>query len=180
MRPTIIVTGAPPASRIRQELTGADFHDAYEVVLPHRGRSALEIYLSCMAKTPAWIDFLMTIRNRLVALFGLKNLGRLGELGPTSEVSAYRVGDRVGIFSLLSLSDDEAILGDADRHLEVKVSFCKVTGEGRESVVVTTVVHLRNRLGRAYMLIVKPFHRLIVPASLRRAAEEDTDAPRNR
>lgn len=180
MSPAVTTTDAPPSSRIREALPGADFHDAYEIALAHQGRSALEIYLTVAARMPAWVDFLMAARNRAVSLFGLKNLGHLGNLEHAKEVSTYRVGDRIGIFSLLSISDDEVVLGDSDRHLDVKVSFCKLAADNRESIVATTVVHIHNRLGRAYMVLVKPFHRLIVPASLRRAAEGSPTASFNR
>jgi hypothetical protein len=176
----VTAADAPPSSRIRRELQGADFHDAYEIALCHGGRSALDIYLKVAASTPAWVDFLMAARNRIVSLLGLKNLGHLGDLEKAKEASAYRVGDRIGIFSLLSISDDEVVLGDSDHHLDVKVSFCKLVRESRESIVVTTVVHIHNRLGRAYMLLVKPLHRLIVPASLRHAADESPPASLNR
>jgi len=32
-------------------------------------------------------------------------------------------------------------------------------------------VHCHNRLGRLYILVIAPFHRLVVQASLRRAAQ---------
>jgi len=165
----------PPSSRIRRELPGADFFDSYEMPLAHDGRSALDIYLKIVAKTPSWINFLMAIRNRIVAVLGLKNLGHLGGLNPVKESSAYRVGDRVGIFSLLSISDDEIILVDSDKHLDVKVSVCKLVQDDHQSVAVTTVVHIHNLLGRIYMLFVAPVHRLIVPATLVRAADGQPD-----
>jgi Protein of unknown function (DUF2867) len=36
--------------------------------------------------------------------------------------------------------------------------------------VLTTVVHFNNSLGRAYLLVVLPFHRLIVTSLLRNVA----------
>jgi hypothetical protein len=38
------------------------------------------------------------------------------------KLSDYKVGDDVGIFTLLSVSQNEIILGDRDKHLDVKVS----------------------------------------------------------
>lgn len=165
----------PPSSRISRELQGAYFFDAYEMPLAHDGQSALDIYLKIMARTPVWIDFLMTLRNRVVTVLGLKNLGHLGGINHAKKSCEYRVGDRIGIFSLLSISGDEVILGDADKHLDVKVSVCKLTRQEHQSVAITTVVHIHNRLGRIYMLFVAPVHRRIVPASLR-AAERCLDA----
>ncbi len=169
MNPNISAIAVPSFSDISAQLHGADFFDCYEMPLAHAGRSALEIYLGVISRTPAWIDFLMATRNRVVRLFGLKNLGALGELKKTKAASEYQVGDRIGIFSLLSLTDNEIIMGDADKHLEVKVSVCKLVNDGKESIATTTVVHIHNLLGRVYMFFVVPFHKRIVPAILGRA-----------
>lgn len=40
---------------------------------------------------------------------------------------------------------------------------------GRELVVVT-VVHCHNRLGRAYLALIAPFHRVIAQANLEQVA----------
>jgi hypothetical protein len=169
MNPNITVIEVPSSSDISSQLQGADFFDCYEMPLEHAGCSALEIYLDVIKQTPGWVNFLMATRNRVVSLFGLKNLGHLGTLQKTKPASDYRIGDRIGIFTLLSLSYNEIILGDADKHLDVKVSLCKLIQGHHESVAVTTVVHIHNFLGRVYMFFVVPFHKRIVPAVLVRA-----------
>jgi len=161
----------PPATRISSEVVGSDYHDCYLTPLAHGGRSALDIYLKTMARSPRWVEALMALRNRIVGLFGLKNLGHLGSVPPLKAASEYRIGDRVGIFTLLSVTDDEVILGDSDKHLDVKVSLCKVMRDGHEAVAMTTVVHIHNLLGRVYMLFVAPMHRIIAPAVMARGAE---------
>jgi Protein of unknown function (DUF2867) len=157
-----------PNSEIAKHLNGADFADAYEVSIKRPTMTALEIYLSAVAMTPAWIERLMTLRNRIVVVFGLKNLGNLGAIDPTKPASAYRVGDRVGIFVIHSLSDQEAIFADSDKHLDVKISVRKIGDDDHPSVAISTVVHIHNTLGRVYMFFVVPAHRRIVPAMLRR------------
>jgi hypothetical protein len=169
MNPHITAIKVPGSSDISKQLQGADYFDSYEIPLEHAGRSALEIYLGVISKTPAWLNFLMAARNRVVGFFGLKNLGHLGDLQKTKAASDYRIGDRIGIFTLLSNTDNEVIMGDSDKHLDVKVSICKLGHDGKESVASTTVVHIHNLLGRVYMLFVIPFHKLIVPAVLVRA-----------
>ncbi len=164
--PRITPIDVPAASEIAKQLSGADFFDCYEMPIDHAGRSALDIYLGVIGKTPAWIDLLMGIRNRVVLLFGLKNLGGLGSIRQNKPAAAYRVGDRIGIFTLLSNTDNEVIMGDSDKHLDVKVSICKLAHDGKQTVASTTVVHIHNLLGRVYMLFVVPLHRRIVPAML--------------
>ncbi len=174
MRASVTPIAVPSSSDIAKMLDGADFADAYEMALEHEGRSALEIYLRVISKTPTWVNSLMDVRNRIVPLVGLKNLGRLDDGTQFKETSAYRIGDRVGIFTLLSLSDIEVILGDSDKHLDVKVSICKRVNGTHESVAVSTVVHIHNLLGRVYMFFVTPAHKLIVPAVLARARDAST------
>lgn len=161
----------PPESAINTRLAGAYFHDCHAVAVSDTGQSALGHFLTALAQTPSWVNTLMSVRNRMVELVGLKNLGGLGQLDSSKPDSAYRPGDRVGIFTLISNSPDEALLGDSDKHLDVVLSVFKGRRDtdGAVRVAVTTVVHVHNLLGRIYMLPVTPLHKLIAPAVLSRA-----------
>lgn len=156
----------PPGSEIAQRMVGAYFQDSYEFSLDSASPSALQLYLQLVKETPAWVSLLMSLRNRVVGLVGLKNLGHLDDVARNKAASDYRVGQRVGIFSLLYLSEQEIILGDSDKHLNVQVSLYKQ--EHGQSAAISTVVHIHNRLGRLYMMLVTPVHQLIVPAMLKR------------
>lgn len=170
MQHTITAAPVPAGSAISQHLAGAHFHDCFEMPVASDAPCALDFYLGVVRRTPAWVDTLMEARNRAVALVGLKNLGHLGALDTAKTARDYRVGDRIGIFQLLQLSDDEVILGDSDKHLDARVSVCKRSdAAGQHRVAVSTVVHTHNRLGRLYMLCVAPVHKRIVPAMLARA-----------
>lgn len=169
-------TDVPMGSEISKHLAGAHLFDAFEVSTDGSNRSALEIYIDVMAKTPDWINGLMAARNRVVALFGLKNLGHLDDLDTDMKPASYRVGDRVGIFSILFLTEREVILAETDKHLDAKVSLCKTVEGHGNSAVMTTVIHVHNLLGRAYILFVWPLHKLIVPSLLARSARTRRDA----
>ena len=143
MRGKVIPAAVPAGSQAGKRLPGADF------------------------QTPGWVNRLMALRNRVVGLTGLKNLGHLGALRTGKSASEYRVGDRVGMFSLLHLSEDEVLLGDTDKHLDVVLFVCKAP---QGAVSVSTVLHVHNWLGRLYMLPVTPLHKIIVKAMLKRTA----------
>ena len=166
MTTSITKTTVPAASILHAATASASFHDAYRLALPGDGRTALELYLATVARTPRWVERLMALRNRIVSRLGLKDLGQLADFDRDKPAASYRVGDRVGIFSLVHLADDEVILGDSDRHLDVRVSICRI-GDG---VVVSTVVHVHRLLGHVYMAFVAPVHRRIVPATLRQVS----------
>ena len=163
MTTTITETPLPAHSQIAQRTAGADFADCYTFADPQPASSAMETYLAVMGRTPGWMDFLMSVRNQAVRLVGLKHLGRMQVklLAEDSKPAAsYALGDRAGIFSLCYLSAPEVILCDDDKHLRVEVSVCKHRQGGQPVVSVSTVVHNHNALGRAYMAIVGPVHRL--------------------
>lgn len=162
------VTDIPQESEISKYLAGAHLYDAFEVPVDASGRSALQVYIDLMSATPGWVNRLLEARDKLVGIVGLKNLGHLDNIDPSRPVESYRPGDHVGIFSIVSISDREVVLSEVDSHLDAKVSLCK-TREGENGVIVfSTVIHIRNLLGRAYMVFVWPLHKLIVPALLGR------------
>lgn len=168
MKSGISTIEIPVGSEISKHLPGAGFYDSFAARIHSPNRSAMEIYLDFVAQTPDWVNALMTARNRLVALFGIKNLGSLKVVDQAKPASAYRVGDRVGIFSLTHISDDEVILEDIDRHLHVRIAVSKIPNADADQIALSTVVHIRNAFGRVYMLFVAPAHKLIFPAMLSR------------
>ena len=159
-------TEVPAFSALSESLRTAYFYDCYSVELPPDSRSPLELYLSVVSRTPHWIDFLMGVRNKIVALLGLKDMGPLSGIDLQKPASAYRIGDQAGIFKILALHEHEVILGETDKHLDVKISVTKQEKTGRTVASVATVVHVHNLMGRIYMLFVTPAHRIIAPATV--------------
>jgi hypothetical protein len=161
---------APQPSLIQPQLAGAYFHDAWCVQAGDPRLSALGQFLKAVRATPRWVDACMSLRNRVVRRLGLKDLGELAEVPGSRRDEDYRPGDRVGIFTLFQNTPDEVLLGDRDKHLDVVLSVHRAapaTPGGPVLVTVTTVVHVKNWLGRLYMLPVAPMHKLIAPSVLR-------------
>ena len=74
---------------------------------------------------------------------------------------------RFGIFPLISQFPGKVVLGLDDRHLDFRVLVeVRDLGSGRQEVAATTIVKTHNWLGRAYLVIIMPFHRIVVPAML--------------
>lgn len=169
MKPEPRITNPPPRARIRAQLRGAFFCDAWAIPAARPELSPLEQFLRAARAAPAWVESCMRLRNRLVRPFGLKNLGDLAALQPDRSASDYSAGDRVGIFTLFEQHLDEVLLGDRDRHLDVTLSVHQAVGV----VTLTTVVHIHGLLGRLYMLPVAPMHHLIAPAVLRKVGRLD-------
>jgi hypothetical protein len=156
----------PSFSAVRDSLHTAYFYDCYAIEIPPDSRSPLALYLDVVSRTPRWIDFLMKLRNKIVAQLGLKDMGRLSGIDSCKPVQSYGVGDRAGIFKVLELREHEVILGETDKHLDVKLSVTKQEVGACVVVSVSTVVHVHNFTGRLYMFFVKPAHRIIAPVTV--------------
>lgn len=168
MTQPVRATVAPHDSRIAALVPNSDFHDAWCIESPHLKRSALGHFSYALRRTPRWVDACMNLRNRAVALVGLKNLGVLSEVDPHKPIADYQIGERIGIFTLFENHFDEAILGDQDKHLDVFIGIQRrETAENTVLITITTVVKVHNWLGHLYMLPVKPMHRIIAPRVLR-------------
>ena len=169
MKPAPRETTAPSNSLIAALVPGCYFHDAWVVPAGDPSLSALGQFLRAAGQTPRWVSACMSLRNRVVSLFGLKNLGGLQNLPRHKAEADYRPGDRVGIFTLFENTPGEVLLGDRDKHLDVTLSVHLTSDAttGASLITMTTVVRVHNLLGRAYMLPVAPMHRLIAPTVLR-------------
>ena len=64
------------------------------------------------------------------------------------------------------------ILGTDDTHLNFRICVRQEAGR----IHMATWVHRNNWLGRIYLMVVMPFHILIVRDSMRRIARADTPA----
>jgi Protein of unknown function (DUF2867) len=166
---TVTKIDLPPESYLWGWVAPADFRDAFSAPLRHPVLTPVDIYLAAGRATPGWVSGLMALRNRAARLAGLKSVGQLGDAidRPTE---SYRVGDRLGIFTIFAVGDVELLLGIDDTHLDVRVSILKAEHGGRPAYVVSTAVKVHNRLGTLYMLPVSRIHPRVVKAMMRRAA----------
>ena len=64
-------------------------------------------------------------------------------------------------------------MGRDDKHLAVQVSICKQPAApgAAPRVVLSTVVHIHNTLGHAYMAVITPIHRVSARGKVQRLAD---------
>ncbi len=165
--PDVAETRVPSDSALHPTLAAADFHDAYAAPLSDASLTPVEIFLRAIKATPAWVSRLMAIRNSLVRRLGLKDLGAM-DRAAKRPADAYQVGDRLGIFTIFGMSDNELVLGIDDSHLDVRVSVSKAPSDRPTRYVISTVVKTHNWLGHGYMAPIGRIHPFVVRALMRR------------
>ncbi len=148
-----------------------DFADAYEVQLSNLQLDASAAYWAVFGVEPVWVRWLMCLRGHIAVLLGLTHPFDTTKHS-SNVVPVLRLGVRVGAFTVQTVSPNEVIVGDDDKHLNFRISCLKTASGGRTYITISTAVEIHNTLGRIYMFVVKPFHRFIAPFMVQRALSE--------
>lgn len=133
--------------------------------------SSEDMLVAVFCRTPpTWLKLLYMIRNSLVRLF------RVTESGNEKDgdfANAIREGKPHGIFQVQFKSMPETVLLGQDKHLDFYFSLqTDVNPAQKRRMIATTVVRFNNTAGRVYFFFIRPFHRYIVPAMMKKAIRE--------
>jgi hypothetical protein len=142
-------------------LDGAQFADAFRIDVKRGALDARHAAVLMTGRT-RWIKALLRLRNLLAAPFGLKTSGETEK--PRRET--------IGMFPILAEAPDRLVAGFNDKHLDFRlvVDVAGSNSDSSQQITATTLVKTHNLFGRIYLAIILPFHRLIVPAMLRKIA----------
>jgi hypothetical protein len=163
---TVCAVAFPPESALAARLGEASFHDAFETDLVDGTLTPIAIAYAFLRGTPAWAEALLSIRNRMVAPFGVRDIGRLSAVDGAA-ATCLEPGDPLSFFTVHSADEREVVLGIDDTHLNVRIAIVKRSTAGQASYVIASWVRTHNSFGRLYMVPVGPMHKLIVRAGMR-------------
>ena len=148
----VYATQLPTTRLLAHPLPFVDWSDAYAVGIPigERRRDPQEWADAVFRSPPPRITrVLFAARELLVRGVGIERGGR-------------------HVFNTVSRTEHEVLLGADQAHLGFRASvFVEV-----DRVVLSTVVELRNRRGRAYFALVRRLHPIVVRGMLNRAAQK--------
>jgi hypothetical protein len=154
----------PSDSVLAPLYVGADLLDAFAVHLPAGASDDPEVLARvAFEQQAAWIRALTWMRDTVMATAGVKSSRAIGAAATTRGLQV------IGYFPVLSKSAGEMVMGGDDRHLDFRLAvLVRTDAQGGRELVVVTVVHCHNRLGRTYLAVIAPFHRTILRANLER------------
>jgi hypothetical protein len=138
-------------------LSGAQFIDAFSITTAGTGLTARSAAERMLGHSPRWVELLMSLRDTIVAPFGLT----------TGKSARHAPGDKVGMFPVISETPERLVAGFNDSHLDFRVVVDVAPMGTGQRVTATTVVLMHNWLGRTYLTIIKPFHRMVVRSMLK-------------
>jgi len=142
-------------------LAGAQFIDAFRVDIGAAAVNAREACTRMVLNESGWISSLVRLRNILVTPFGLK----------TSGEGAPAPGGLIGLFPVLSETPERLIAGFNDYHLDFRIVVDVAGDAPSREVTLTTLVKTNNLLGRTYLMIITPFHKIVARSMIGGIAE---------
>ncbi len=161
-----------PADSLVERLLPADYTDAYcREVTTGETLSPDDIMIGLWNSTRQiwWMAALFRLRNFLVRFVGLK-----GEEG--FDVGAFekaiREGGTYGFTSVPAKNDRETVMLLSDKHLGAWLSVYVAAEGSSKRVFLITVVKFKQRLGRVYFFVIRPFHAIIVKSLLKRVTSK--------
>lgn len=150
MKKVIKLPVIPSKSDVTNGFGQVDYFDTYQIK-KQTDKSAEEIAKELMT-LPRWVVVLFKIRNLIVRIFGLKTDRE------TSPAETF--------FPMIENREEEVVMGAEDKHLYFRASIMKDQSE--DTISLTTLVHFNNVWGKVYFFPVKPFHKIIMRALLKR------------
>lgn len=143
-------------------LKDADWADAFEYISPvtyENSRAAAE---NSLTNFPSWIESLLNLRDFFAKKIGLKTRD-------TFTSSPNKQLDLIGFFPVCEETNERIILGFNDWHLDFRLIVEQVKlQDNKAKIRATTLVKRNNIFGKAYLSLISPFHKLIVPRVLKR------------
>lgn len=141
-------------------LPDANWADAFEISTERNFSDMRSLAQHTIGSMPKWARNLLRVRNVLLAPFALKADG-------LNDAPADK--GCVDIFPVLAETSDQIVLGLDDWHVDFRIVVDRVETGQAFRLRATTLVERHNAMGRVYIALITPFHRLIVGSVLKNA-----------
>lgn len=143
-----------------------DFTDAFSGRANRTYVNAEQAARAVFDNQPLIANCLMTLRDVFVAPLGLR---------ASVDFSDRGLG-KVDVFPIISNTSTEIVVGGDDKHLDFRIWISIQPSLNGSEVTISTLVKINNLLGKTYLSIIMPFHRLLSRSLLQRALEMNDKA----
>ena len=162
----------PRSDKIFASFGKVNYEDNFCLILKTKEIFDLDyIIRKLVISLPNWFKLLLDLRNIFANIFGLKT-GKIVKAYEFSEKMNLKQGQFLGDFFIVLNENNHLITELKDRHLDFRFSIMIIEKDTQTKIFFKTIVKINNFFGRIYFLLIKPFHRLIVPNLLKRLSNQ--------
>ena len=157
----------PKSDKIFISFGKVNYEDRFCLILETKKIFDIDFIIFKIIKTlPNWVKLLLNLRNKIASIFGLKT-GKIRDFYDNPEKLNFKQGQSIGDLSVILKEKYHLITELKDKHLDFRVSIL-IREEGTTKVFFSTIVKFNNIFGKMYFFLIAPFHRLIIPSTLKR------------
>jgi hypothetical protein len=155
----VVECEVPSSSMLNGEpMRHAYFRDSWRMPLRRRELGIVDVFFAIFAHHPLWMKLLLIVRNKVASFAGL-DAPTASEILHVEIKDRYAVGEKIGVWPIFWLSENEIVAGRNNKHMDFRLSVLKVPDGDGTSVVVSTICSVHNLSGKLYLFFIIPFHR---------------------
>ena len=162
----------PRSDEIFNSFGKVNYEDSFCLCLETNKTFDIDFIIFKIIKTlPRWLKFLLSLRNMVVGIFGLKT-GKIGNVYENLEKLNLKQNQSIRDIFIFLKGKNHLIAELKDKHLDFRFSILIRQKDWIATVSLTTIVKINNIFGNVYFFLITPFHRLIIPNILKRLSSE--------
>jgi hypothetical protein len=158
----------PENSLIQESLQFSTFKDAYSISFKAYKMVKPEEVMKCFfTSMHPLVRIAFSLREVFATLIGFKKCNR-HKISWELQNYTGTIGESMAFLTILDKTDTELLTGQDDRPLDFRISFLVRTYTEKTEIVIATSIQIKTWYGKVYLVIIKPFHKLIMPLVLKR------------
>ncbi len=152
----------PAETNINGKEKNTYYRDSFKVKVNATNLDAKNVYHSIFGFLPKPVQLALRLRNSIVKYFWFTASNPEMSL-PLEDIEA---GKKAGFLTIESASNSEIICGAYEANMDMWLSVLKLS---KQEFAISTLVNLKTRSGKLYMVFIKPFHKLVAKYCIKQA-----------
>jgi len=157
----------PRSDKIFISFGKVNYEDRFSLILETKKNFDVDIFVKLIKSIPIWFKFLLTLRNVIISISGLKT-GKIENMYENPEKLNLKQDQSIGNLFISLKEKNQLIVELKDKHLDIRFSILIKQEDGITKVSLTTIVKINNIFGKVYFFFITPFHKFIIPNILKR------------
>lgn len=152
----------PVETKINGKELNSYYRDSFKVQVNKVDLEAKNVYHSIFGHLPKPVQLALSLRNSIVKYIGFS--ARNAEMSlPLEDIEP---GKKAGFLIIESVEPDEVICGSYEPNMNMWLSVLRLS---EQEFAVSTLVNLKTKTGKMYMVFIKPFHKLVAKYCIKQA-----------
>jgi frataxin-like iron-binding protein CyaY len=152
----------PSKTKINGKELNAYYRDSFKVHVSNNNLEAKHVYHAIFGFLPKPVQLALALRNFIVKHLGFSVTNTEMSL-PLEDI---KVGNKAGFLTIELVDVSEVICAAYEPNMDMWLSVLKLS---ENEFSISTLVNLKTKAGKVYMVFIKPFHKLVAKHCINQA-----------